>query len=663
MLAAVMTEAPSTEGLRGYLLSGGRRPTDVRAFDQSGVRQPMAMPNGAVPGAQNPIPTSSARPSKATNARIVYSRVQTAFAKSGGAIDITPVREGDAVFVHRQDGMTSVGHDTNKTSRVATLQQLNNVLGSYSGVPDEVGDIVMPITDKDGNVLNPAGLGKDDYVAERGAVGVPADNARAEWERGVVDRVAHRWKHCRWLAQWTPDGVLASNEHDCVLDNSNPGEVYNIAIGGPTLMRNAAAGDYPQHWDDGVRTLDKVFIGLIATEKRGTKGRATYWTYRYKLFSSRQLVWAQLARPTVQTTRSGAPLCTKWKRVSREEASLGDALPLVPGLRKALQAGQRTFNVAEFDRLDAPGLTADGLKAQDWVKTGDLTRPDDGEYFIPDAMPPEARVNAAHAGGDNTLGPTQDEFRRMVQVWRIGSVLDTRAGMLPYKCVTLNVVVEEWDLDQVAAEFNDLFGRSATLMKLNAETAADDAAAITEAADLAARGIQEDVQRVYLKITGLGASASQISGVEAEVEAWNTVYGQYTDARSRGAVMTPPVVESGIPVPMKVPAGQEHLVERNTRTWSGPHQLVDPLYYVPPSTLAQQLLAVWSNDISQAVREIFDVTPGSPSAQRWALIGRATALGGRTAATVGVHDQFMVVRRDVAMARKVDAAQALGWRP
>ena len=93
-MAAVMTEAPSTEGLRGYLLSGGRRPTDVRAFDQSGVRQPMAMPNGAVPGAQNPIPTSSARPSKATNARIVYSRVQTAFAKSGGAIDITPVREG-----------------------------------------------------------------------------------------------------------------------------------------------------------------------------------------------------------------------------------------------------------------------------------------------------------------------------------------------------------------------------------------------------------------------------------------------------------------------------------------------------------------------------------------------------------------------------------------
>ena len=618
MLAAVMSESQLTEGLRGYLLSGGRRPTDVRAFDQSGVRQPMGLPNGAVPGAQNPIPTSSARPWKATNARIVYSRVQTAFSKSCGAIAITPVREGDAVFVHRQDGMTSVGHDTNKTSRVATLQQLNNVLGSYSGVPDEVGDIVMPIRMLDGDtnpalrdawvaappipgrfanqqaagdyydanlkVLNPAGLGKDDYVAERVAAGVPADNARAEWEGGAVDRVAHRWKHCRWLAQWTPDGVLASNEHDCVMDNSNPGEVYNIAIGGPTLMRNAAAGDYPQHWDDGVRTLDKVFIGLIATEKRGTDGRATYWTYRYKLFSSRQLVWAQLARPTVQTTRSGA-------------------------------------------------------------------------------MPPEARVNAAHAGVDNTLGPTQDEFRRMVQVWRIGSVLDTRAGTLPYKCVTLNVVVEEWDLDQVAAEFNDLFGRSATLMKLDAATAADDAAAVIEAADKAARAIQVQVQRVYLKITGLGASASQISGVGAEVEAWNTVYGQYTDAVRHGAVMIPPVAPTNIPMPVRVAAGQEHLVERNTRTWSGPRQLVDPLYYVPPSTLAQQLLAVWSKDISVAGREIFNFALGSASAQQWALIGRATALGGRTAATVDVHDQFMVVRRDVAIARKVEAASALGWRP
>ena len=260
MLASTMIEAPATEGLRNYLLGNRGRPVDVSAFDQSGVRQTLSLPNGAVPGVQNPIPTSSARPWKPTNQRITYSRVQTAFPKSCGAIDLTPVREGDAVFVHRQDGLTSVGKDTNRTSRVATLMQLNGVLGSYSG-PDDVGSIVMPLTDPAGNVLSPAGLGEEQYIAERGANGVLRADALNEWNSGNFDKVSYRWKHCTWLAQWTPDGILASNEHDCVMDNSNPGEVYNIAIGGPTLMRNAPAGDFPQHFDDGLRALERLSHG------------------------------------------------------------------------------------------------------------------------------------------------------------------------------------------------------------------------------------------------------------------------------------------------------------------------------------------------------------------------------------------------------------------
>ena len=45
------------------------------------------------------------------------------------------------------------------------------------------------------------------------------------------------------------------------MDASNPGEAFNVAVGGPTLTRNSSMGDYPQHFDDGVRVLDKLLWG------------------------------------------------------------------------------------------------------------------------------------------------------------------------------------------------------------------------------------------------------------------------------------------------------------------------------------------------------------------------------------------------------------------
>lgn len=348
MLSAVTSDAPGYEGLRNYIIGGGR-PTAVRSLDGNGVRQPMGLPNGLVPGVQQPIPTSSARPGKMTNQRIVYSRVQTQFPKGCGAIDLIPVSEGDVVFVHRHDGKNTQGHDHARVSRVATVGQLNRMLGSYGGDAADVGDIVMP-GDQD-----PRGVDSDD----------PAE----------------RWQHCKLLGSWVPDGVLASKEHDCVMDVTNPGEVYNIAIAGPTLLRNSDWGDYPQHFDDGVRALDKLFLGLVAAEKReklpnGAYGRILHYTYRFKLFTSRQLLWTDLGRAT---------------------------------------AGVR------FGEANA-------------------------------------------LGGNNSLGPTADEYARMVQVWRVGSVVDTKSGMMPYKCATLNVVIEEWPLAKVRDEFNRFFGESLSLV-------------------------------------------------------------------------------------------------------------------------------------------------------------------------------------------------------
>ena len=202
----------------------------------------------------------------------------------------------------------------------------------------------------------------------------------AEWTR---DRPKYRWKHCKALAAWAPDGVCCATEHEHSKDPmvgagaSNPGELFNIAIGGPTLVRNAAHHKHnmhvpEQHIDDGMRVLDKVFVGLVCTEHRDARG-ITHYTYAYKLFTARQLAWA------------------------------------------AFQRGAAS-----------PGPVSDAL--------------------VP--------------GGINTLGPSVGDFHRMCCVWRLGSVLDAKAGMLPYKCITLNVVIEEWTTERMADEYNRFFGES-----------------------------------------------------------------------------------------------------------------------------------------------------------------------------------------------------------
>tara|TARA_Y100000389_G_scaffold196668_1_gene229996 strand:- start:6223 stop:7953 length:1731 start_codon:yes stop_codon:yes gene_type:complete len=375
-LLSTVTDALGYENLGGgsYKQSTARI-TSIPSRDAS-ARQPLGLPNGAVPGVKNPIPTSTARPGKQTNQRITYVRVQTQFHKECGHLDLVPVMEGDVVFVHRQDGTNSPGNagmggiggaDIARTSRIASITQLNVMLGS--GNINTLGEVTMA-PDK-----NPRGLDRMEWVAENAGKFNDIREAERQYDENPV---WYRWSDCKSLARWTPDGVLASKEHDCVMDVSNPGEAFNVTIGGPTLTRNSAAGEHPQHFDDGVRVLDKLFVGLIASENREGKtasGANRYFSFKYKLFTARQLVWAPL--------------------------------------------GAQTLGVADLE---------------------------------------------AHApGGDNIIGPTVDEFARMVDVWRIGSVLDSKAGMMPYKCATVNVVVEPWSLEMIQMEYNPYFGESLAL--------------------------------------------------------------------------------------------------------------------------------------------------------------------------------------------------------
>lgn len=285
MIAAVN---PSTryENLRDYVITNGNggRPTGVRGFDQS-ARQPVDLPTGALPGVKNPIPTSSARPGKATNQRIPYGRLCFNFPTTGHPLMKQEMQEGDISFVHRptnSNGKYSLpGHGPNRASTIGNIFQMNAMLSNHD--PDDRGIVTMAATKPD-----PANPGQAIATNPRG-------NPDAEtW--------TERWADCSILGRWTPDGIIIGSEHQHGTPipltgsmESNPGDLWNICIQGPTPMKNShvALTDFSyayaeQHIDSGPRVLDKIFVGLYATTHRYNAGQESYYSYSWKPFTSRQ---------------------------------------------------------------------------------------------------------------------------------------------------------------------------------------------------------------------------------------------------------------------------------------------------------------------------------------------------------------------------------------
>lgn len=476
MLAAVNQNAAGYEGLQNYIIGGGK-PTAVKAF-HADARQPAGLPGTALPGAPTPIPTSSAHPGKQTNQRITYARLMTKFPNTDrGGYDTEDLREGDVVFVHRYDGMYS-GYDTNKPTSVATVAQLNDLLRDASPTSGNgVGYTTMPAVDPvTGIGNNPSGQSEPVRPTRPATEGEDSELYKAELKRyeaalktyeddlSVYTRDHHkyRWRHCSILAEWTPDGICCGTEHEHRADpmvgpaNSNPGELYNVAVGGPTLVRNAPNHKpyqgAEQHIDDGMRVLDKVFVGLVCYEKRGkdpedlgTLDRVTHYVYQYKLFTARQLAWAEFQRSS-------------------------------------------------------------GYK--------------DGAVY--------ARGDRQVSGGVNSAGPSVGEFHRMVSVWRLGSVLDAKMGMLPYKCANLNVVVEEWDIERVATEYNRFFGASLYLAPVSGSSPT------TTELIRRAKSILEDVYETLSSANRdvqnwLNENSIDVAHAEAEVRAWVAVDRAYRE--------------------------------------------------------------------------------------------------------------------------------------
>lgn len=291
MIAAVAPN-PAYENLRDYVIAngGGGRPTAVRAFDQS-ARQAVNIPTGALPGVKAPIPTSSARPGKQTNQRIPYARISFSFPSTPAVpLESQILREGDISFVHRPtnaNGNFSLpGHGPNRASTCGNIAQMNAMLTN----------------------IDPANLGDTYMSAIHSPFGIPG----RPW--------AERWQQCRAIGRWTPDGVIISSEHEhgtpepmVGTPNSNPGDLWNICIQGPTPLKNSYVSPFDlsnkfkeQNIDNGSRVMDKVFMGLFARENRDAAGVNEYYTFYWKAFTSRQALYIDLTA-AAGATAPGAP--------------------------------------------------------------------------------------------------------------------------------------------------------------------------------------------------------------------------------------------------------------------------------------------------------------------------------------------------------------------
>lgn len=306
MLAAVAPDS-RYENLRDYVIANGAggRPTAVRAFDQS-ARQPLSLPTDALPGVKTPIPTSSARPGKQTNQRVTYARVSFNFAILGSNYQTPVIEEGDICFVHRPMNSNGVftmpGHGPNRSSTVGNLLQINDELSRHNA--ENRGMTTMAPQE------NPFGILEVPEIDP--LTGVQRLDPSYTPPRPVFRETTwtERWANCKTIGRWSVDGVVCGTEHGhggphpmVGQESSNAGDLYNICVQGPTPLKNNPVSPTDlsnkfkeQNVDNGPRVLDKVFVGLFAQENRDPiTGRNLYYSYSWKPFTSRQLLYIDLA--------------------------------------------------------------------------------------------------------------------------------------------------------------------------------------------------------------------------------------------------------------------------------------------------------------------------------------------------------------------------------
>ena len=355
MLAAAAPPAPGYEGLSGYFLGGrsggaGGPPASVPSALAPSPRL-ATTPGAVVPGPPATIPTSSQKPTQGTNVRIPYAR----YMFTSPTDDAAPrdLQRGDVVFAHRES--LSMGRGGNRLVKCTGLPTLNSMLelgGTSDGVGDRSGclDLRVPAVRQrvqaarvqyyegaktraefDLRALdNRHSLGAAQtqrlaearQAAQQALADADAKLAAAQtFATSAVSITAADYDLAAdaaavpLLRNFTLDGILI-NVDDDVLDMETPrdarddGLLLNVAIAGPTPMRNAArnvgaAYDNkllprsslpPQLVDATPLARDTVVALLVGTPVAAVAGAdlddpATerYYRFSWKLGSLRQI--------------------------------------------------------------------------------------------------------------------------------------------------------------------------------------------------------------------------------------------------------------------------------------------------------------------------------------------------------------------------------------
>lgn len=332
MLAAVTSDSDRYEGLRDYIVGNKRPPPQVPSAN---VRPRLPnQPGQAIPGPNGKFKVSSQRPGKRTNDTIVYGRVVfTDFSSSPAPpSDVMP---GDAVLVHK--GANSLGHDTNRPTKVASWRQINNIL--QSGKPGtlltrDMRDQILRARKAEYNAMNArsqALLEEVQYTQQRRrpvnadlfASLVDLANNLSDLD-GEIDKLerddaaavflpVYDWAAVPFLSEWSPDGILVSRDDDeqnasCFhWGGGDSGTVMNVAVQGPASARNAVHNkadstpmEFAQLFDPEPRVRDDLYLCLVCDENTDAAGNLQSYSFRLKPTSSR--IIEELSRAQRQAT-------------------------------------------------------------------------------------------------------------------------------------------------------------------------------------------------------------------------------------------------------------------------------------------------------------------------------------------------------------------------
>lgn len=335
MISDVSIEKDRFEGLKDYVINNKRSPVDVPTV----VSRPRLenRPGEKIPAPKSKIPTSSQRPGKQTNQHIVYGR----YCREDSRDD--PVTPGDVVMLNKTRYRS--GHDTNRSSTVASFRQVNTILALKSRETGTVLDASLKNEiikarefllrgGEDGNVDGQGRLG-------RGGMGQEIDRLQDDVKfierrsntlakKTVTDSLTEvnkqfqdlledtekmknegsgsarffpfvDWMCVPVLSDWIPDGILLSRDDDeynadyYKAGGGDAGIMMNVVVQGPTFARNSSKNsvenrpdEFMQLFDPEASMCDQLYIVLICEEIIEATTFKGY-SFRYKPTSSRIL--------------------------------------------------------------------------------------------------------------------------------------------------------------------------------------------------------------------------------------------------------------------------------------------------------------------------------------------------------------------------------------